>query len=104
MLYRIKIWWSLSCLNSLRDEIKELWPDIKICMEKIKIPLNEIVNCTIKRQVQENEGLNVDINFKPIIEIQGISQNEVIIQQIENYETVRRNINMRYLLTIYFHI
>ena len=49
-----------ACLNSLRDEIKEIRDDIKICMEKIIIPLNSIANYTIKRQEPENEVLNVD--------------------------------------------
>ena len=36
-------------LNSLRDKIKELRNNIKICLEKIKILLNTILNSIIKR-------------------------------------------------------
>ena len=52
-----------ACLNSLRNEIKELRNDIKICMEKIVVPLNAIANYIIKRQESENEVLNVDNNI-----------------------------------------
>ena len=78
-----------ACLNSLRDEIKELRNDIKICMEKIIVPLNAIANYIIKRQEPENEVLNVNNNVKPIIENQEIPQSEVVIHQIENDETMR---------------
>ena len=55
-------------LNSLRDEIKVLINDIKICMEKIIVPLKVIANYIIKRQEPENEVLNVDNKVKLIID------------------------------------
>ena len=54
-------------LNSHRDEIKEPWNDIKICMKKIIVPLNAIANYINKRQEPENEFLNVDNKVKPIL-------------------------------------
>ena len=58
-------------------------------MEKIIVLLNVIANYIIKRQEPENEVLNVDNNIKPIIENHEIPQSEVVIHQIENYETIR---------------
>ena len=91
-------------MNSRRDEIKEFRNEIKICLEKIIFSLNAIANYISKRQEPENEVLNVYNNVILIIENQEISQSEVIIHQIEKYETIIRNIHMRYILKINYYI
>ena len=73
-------------------------------MEKIIFSLNAIANYISKRQEPENEVLNVYNNVIHIIENQEISQSEVIIHQIEKYETIIKNIRMRYILKINYYI
>ena len=46
----------------------------------------------------ENKGFNINNKIKLIIENLEIPQSEVVVHQIENYDTIRKNMHMRHLL------
>ena len=88
--------------DALITEIREIRKEVHTLVEKISTPLERIANFFEKYQDHFLSSHHKTIFSQINNENQNIKQSEVVLHQIEDYEKVRENIHMKFLLETNF--